>query len=308
MPQSPTSPVGVPTPCSTSAAFAEESLAGTAPVAHVWVIVERHGPFGADALKQSGLPAEMRDALLSLKQAGVKVLLARPAGRHSASAVGTPFRVWCAHPATGRMVSTVFDRAGDLADLDGPTLAAGHLPAWPSAASPAFFVCTNGRRDACCARLGRRAIVGITDADLWECSHLGGHRFAATGLLLPWGYVYGRLDAEQVARILRDARAGHISLDGLRGRSSLSPDAQVADIAARVVSRFRSPDDLAVVDESTTGPGLVEVTMAASDGTRLEVSVLTEDQPTATPPSCGAEPEAHLRRRVVGAVREIARG
>jgi hypothetical protein len=28
---------------------------------------------------------------------------------------------------------------------------------------------------------------------VWECTHLGCHRFAPTGLLLPNGYAYGRL-------------------------------------------------------------------------------------------------------------------
>ncbi|HEU5385864.1 MAG TPA: sucrase ferredoxin [Streptosporangiaceae bacterium] len=48
------------------------------------------------------------------------------------------------------------------------------------------LVCTNGKRDRCCAVRGRPVAAAIADAtgwDTWESSHLGGHRFAATALL-----------------------------------------------------------------------------------------------------------------------------
>ena len=40
------------------------------------------------------------------------------------------------------------------------------------------------------------ALARVFPDEVWECTHLGGHRFAPTALVLPTGYSYGRLDQE----------------------------------------------------------------------------------------------------------------
>ncbi len=63
-------------------------------------------------------------------------------------------------------------------------------------ADPILLVCTNGKRDACCALRGRALMTALA-ADhaerTWECTHLGGHRFAGNLVCLPHGIVYGRV-------------------------------------------------------------------------------------------------------------------
>ena len=88
----------------------------------------------------------------------------------------------------------------------------------------ALLVCTNARRDRCCALLGRPLAAELAahpDAGtaVWETSHLSGHRFAPTFLSLPDGYLYGGPDAAER------------TLDSCRGRSSLPAAAQVAELA-----------------------------------------------------------------------------
>ena len=45
---------------------------------------------------------------------------------------------------------------------------------------------------------------------MWESSHLGGHRFAPTALVLPTGYLYGHLDLRCAVAV---AETGTIILD-----------------------------------------------------------------------------------------------
>ncbi|MBV9923283.1 MAG: hypothetical protein JOY78_20875 [Pseudonocardia sp.] len=74
----------------------------------------------------------------------------------------------------------------DLIDLPLPEPGA-RLPGRP-VDDPLLLVCTHGRRDRCCALDGRalvRALVEAGEPDVWECSHLSGHRFAPTALVLP---------------------------------------------------------------------------------------------------------------------------
>ena len=66
-----------------------------------------------------------------------------------------------------------------------------------------LLVCTHGRRDAACGKLGyavyetlRRRYAGASGGRLrvWRVSHLGGHRFAPTLLDLPEGRLWGHLE------------------------------------------------------------------------------------------------------------------
>ena len=285
--------------CAEESAAAVVPLAGTAPLADAWLVIEQHGPYGAKALVESGLPAAVGQALTAASWSAVKVILARPTGRHGHDRQPTQARVWWADARRGVMASW---RVADPADLlaAGPTPAAcaqAVRPPWSAALEPHLFVCTNGRRDACCARLGRLALAGVDDDAVWECSHLGGHRFAATGVLLPWGYVYGRLTPDRVAAVLADARRGMVHPEGLRGRSSLHPAAQAAEIAVRQERRLWHVDDvMPTVREEL--PGRTVVACRLADGTEVTVTVVEEALGQALPESCGREPVAATALRI----------
>ena len=96
-------------------------------------------------------------------------------------------------------------------------------------ADPVLLVCTNGRRDVCCAIRGRPVALEAAaraPGRVWESSHTGGHRFAPTGVLLPHGAALARLDAGGCADVLAAASAGQLPAWALgpahdRGRSAL---------------------------------------------------------------------------------------
>ena len=72
-----------------------------------------------------------------------------------------------------------------------------------------WLVCTNGKRDACCARDGvpvARALAALRPDEAWECSHLGGHRFAANVALLPEGLCFGRVARRGRPRLVAASR------------------------------------------------------------------------------------------------------
>ena len=58
---------------------------------------------------------------------------------------------------------------------------------------PLYLVCTNGKRDRCCARQGAnffRTLQPLAGASVWQTTHLGGHRFAPTLLTLRRSHVW----------------------------------------------------------------------------------------------------------------------
>lgn len=90
------------------------------------------------------------------------------------------------------------------------------------------LICGHGRRDVCCGTRGTELAAALEGAlgggaRVWRTSHTGGHRFAATGIVLPEGTLWARLDADLVARVV--GRRGPVAdvLPHYRGCAGLGP-------------------------------------------------------------------------------------
>ena len=116
---------------------------------------------------------------------------------------------------------------------------------------PLVAVCAHGKHDQCCAVRGRSATAAIAAQYpelTWECSHLGGDRFAATMLVLPEGLCYGRVDSTDSAELVRLYLDGRLDNRFLRGRTSLPQAVQAAQYFAREASGDDSIDALSPLD------------------------------------------------------------
>lgn len=285
--------------CSALSAL-DEPLPGTAAQVTAWLCLEHPGPWGRDVFSGQALGFDLSPRLQAHTEAsGVRLMLIRRPGR---TVVGSRRTVLFARSAPDGTWCERFEVAEpeDLLDLDLTV-----TPAAPGlgteVADPVALVCAHGKRDQCCAVLGRPVAAELAaefgDA-VWECSHTGGHRFAPSLILLPTGYTYGRLSPEESVAAVEAAGRGEVYRTGLRGRSCWSPAEQVAEIAVRdQVSAGTS--DLVV-----TGPPECPV-VRHRDGRSWSVSVTGADLPP-RPASCGAEAKP-VRALVAGEVTRTAR-
>lgn len=236
---------------------ATESMIGTAPFRRVWFIIEQPGAWGADALTESDLPAGFGadlKALLADTEVGV-ALARRPDVASVERRTTRRRRLWLAHTSPGgvRMRAGSLDDIREVLKWDWQSILRGELPpVGRRSADPVLFVCTNGKKDLCCALKAREIVDALRpDPELtgqvYESSHLTGHRFAPTALLLPTGHMYGRLDLEQTRGVLNAAWNSGVVPDSLRGRTSLPAWAQAAEIAVRKHNNITSADTLDVV-------------------------------------------------------------
>lgn len=284
------------TTCSSLSRQYAEPIAGTAATAVSWLCLEQPGPWGRDALVDSHLDRQLADELASRAAGtGVRIELIRRPGRHADTAPDGPRRCYLAstRPGAAWLEQVDIEDPKELLDLDFLALGTG-IPAGVGEllSSPVLLVCTNGKRDRCCAELGRPIVAEMATLhpdDVWECTHTGGHRFAPTGLVLPTGYTYGRLDLTSAQELMVEARLGRVYTGGCRGRSTWSKEGQVAELAVRELTGERDPDALTVrpsPDAADDGTQLV----AHTNGRTWQVDVRLADLSPARPTSCDAAP------------------
>ncbi|SEG05932.1 hypothetical protein SAMN05216223_10372 [Actinacidiphila yanglinensis] len=301
--------------CTDASAELAEPVAATAATARTWLLIEQPGPWGAKALRASHLDPAVGRALEGLADGtGVRLGLVRRPGRHADTHRPRRHRVIAAHTAPGDpwIRGTEVADPAELADLDFTALGAGRDDGFgsPHDGPPIALVCTNGTRDRCCALHGRPLAAELAADgafDVWETTHLGGHRFAPTMLVLPHGYAYGRLDAALAKDALSAAQDGRVALTGCRGRSTWSRPGQAAELAVRARIGEDRAGALAVGGADPVDPedasGVRAAVAGAGPGPRAAWNVRVEHvdgrawgvlvaERAATPPrpeSCGAK-------------------
>jgi hypothetical protein len=245
--------------CAAASRERTESLVGTASRVQRWMLVEQPGSWGVDALRESRLDRAVADRLADEAAThGVRVLLVRRPGQLS---LGEARKVFLAHSGVESwwIEQLDVDTDADLVEIDLGALA---FPDPPTLGAPGpdalHLVCTNGRHDPCCADHGRpvvRALAAAAAPDVWECSHVGGDRFAANVVSLPRGIYYGRVPPDGAARIVADDRDGLVDLDCYRGRSCYPPLVQAAEWFARSRLGDRRADGIGVLSLEPVGDG-----------------------------------------------------
>ena len=226
---------------------------------------------------------------------GGRVLLVRRPGRREE---GEPTAWFAVDTVRGTWVRGTWRTSDDL--LTAAQALGSPLSASDEDARPMVLVCTHGVRDACCAVRGRPIVATLAKVfpdEVWECTHLGGHRFAGTLLSLPDGTCLGRLDTDTAAATVVALRGGSVDAAFVRGTTRWIPPVQAALVAVLGAHGPGAIDDLqpGLVDEDgdrTT----VEVLGRGAMPSRTVVDVVREDLPEA-PLSCGDVPKAHVAYR-----------
>ncbi|GAA2287649.1 sucrase ferredoxin [Streptomyces atrovirens] len=302
--------------CSNVSREFDEPVAGTAATARTWLLLEQPGPWGAKALTSSHLDPALGRALEAAAQdTGVRIALIRRPGRHADRRTPGTRRVYVAHTVPGNvwLYATTTADPERLLDLDFAALGRGEpesfataLGGRPHEGDPLALVCTNGKRDRCCALLGRPLAAELAASGVegvWEVTHLGGHRFSPTLLVLPYGYAYGRAEAHAVKEVLHGVREGRIVVEGCRGGSAWERPGQAAELAVRRAVGEYAAEALSVVRTDGAAPRW-EVTVAHRDGRRWLVEVARGASLPPRPESCGSVLGSPARMDVVG-VREV---
>jgi hypothetical protein len=261
--------------CAQSSRDREEPLTATASRVDRWLVVEHRGAWGPESVpvrRMAGAAATALAAAANRSRARL-VLVRRPHGTPSSD--GRWVFAVDSRPGSERVLARHVADDVELAALVPPF---GELPedGWTPVEGPLYLVCTHGRHDRCCALRGRpvaQALAAHAPERTWECTHIGGDRFAANVVVLPDGLYLGRVEVDEVVRVVTDLATGTLPAGRVRGRSSLSLPTQAAQQFARESSGRWGVDDLQPVVQEGAGPDVWRIVLAGPGGPDVEVVV-----------------------------------
>ena len=277
--------------CADLSLAAGEPLQGTAAEAEHWLILEHDGPWGVKGVDDSQLPHELLSHLeqLSAHIPSLRTQLARQPNTSPEGVRAFFARVSPGAQALWEVTAASWDA---FRQLDLPALLRGEQLASASLrVEPYFFVCVHGKRDRCCAQRGMplySELAAIAPGRTFVTTHLGGHRFAATMIVLPHGICYGRVPSEAGAAIEQaHARREIFDLAHVSGQASYESEVQAADVSIRMELDERRLDALVLVASEPVEGGTRVTFRHASTGATHARLVKPEAMP-ALSQSCGA--------------------
>jgi len=223
-------PIETPDRCAVQAELRSDPLWGTAFPSGALFLVEQPGPWGQTGLLQSDFdPGVARHLIDSLDRRGIRLLAIRRPGRDH----HLTHRRWAYVDCRSDQETLVwgsYRHDAELLDL----LRRGFpetLTGVRVDPAPLYLVCAHGTHDVCCAVRGRpvaAALEVLRPGRVWECSHVGGDRFAANVLVVPSGLLYGSVPERLGEALVRAVDAGRTLPAHLRGRIGWPPEAQAA--------------------------------------------------------------------------------
>jgi len=300
--------------CAEESRAAEETLAGTFKPADTFFLIQtslpEYGGWGGEIVKKAAASGGFAPYLQHLmKTPRAKILfIRRPASQ------GKNFYIAVTNQGQPRIYHRILTDYDEILTLEIDSLGEDRPPRINDCdmhdEGELYTVCTNGRHDPCCAARGTpfyQALIEYAGEDkVWQTTHIGGHRMAATMIAFPQGIVYGHLDPLDAEAVLSNHRAGYLMTHKYRGRGcyaghALDEAAHLAAGAAEAVIREETRkyglQDLRLLAVDDLGGGSQRVSFSVGGGGSCSAEVGTRlSAPRLS--SCGDEPKPMPQRDV----------
>ncbi len=296
--------------CSDFSISLGEPVFATAPRIEAWILLEYPYAHPAKALKESNLQEVIKQRLSAALDAipHSRLLMIKKSNRKLQSDVNLILALSGAnHP---RMTRFQLKDYSDILSMDLEA-AFTELVSQPDEGevTPLILVCTNGKRDVCCARYGLplfNEMKKYDRADVWQSSHMGGHRFAANVISLPYGIYYGRIPVSGARSFIEHCQSGEIDLPYYRGRTCYTAEQQAAEYLLRQHNGNFAVDDLQMLASSQAAEDRWMVEFKSRAGEKYLVKVRKGLSSYTIIESCGSpqktEPQTiyHLDEIIAG--------
>jgi hypothetical protein len=219
--------------CSELSLNAKEELFATTPRVDVWFLLEYRGAWTDKAFLDSKIPEDVKKRIKLILETSPASRL-QLIKRHDNPGDVLKFYVAKSDELEPKLFEFDFRSYEELLDLDINEILEGNSNLRKE---PLFLVCSNGAYDKCCGKYGVSVYLEAAKNEngfmAWQTTHLGGHRFAANVLFLPYGIYYGRVRNVGSQILIEQSINRRIDLEHYRGRSCYSKDVQAAEYFLR---------------------------------------------------------------------------
>ena len=209
------------------------SLKATATRGDIWFLIEYPGKWDSKAFEMSEIPDTVKAYIEAVSGTGKLVrplLIRQPENRRRR---GVKFFIGLTHPSNPLLFEYDLDDFSDILDLDLISIATGQFTDNPhERTNPLYLVCTNGKRDKCCAIYGPQVYQAMSDEAgdaVWQSSHIGGHNQAPITLFFPHGVNYGRTTPSEASRLVKAYERDLVVLHHYKGRVCFDMHLQAAE-------------------------------------------------------------------------------
>lgn len=285
--------------CSDASEARGEGVVATASQVRAWLLVEVHGAWGLDAITESHLGVHLPPGWKAdLQRRSIRPICIRPADRQDEPETARVYFVIAARPGRteGRVWTRTLPTLSSVRHVTDDLRVDQEPDGWERHTERLVLVCTNGKHDQCCANRGRPVVRHLRDTrwagEVWECSHIGGDRFAANLVVLPDSIYFGRMEPVEAEALLDAHAEGQLALEWFRGRSTLRFAEQAAEQALRSALGVRGVDDVVIEPTSEAHRFRAEVAGIGTVDVLIDRAVDRTDEPL----TCHGTPNQQVPR------------
>jgi hypothetical protein len=243
--------------CSELSRAAAEKTYGTASIGAFWILLEYPFAWDYKALEGSNLPPSVKahlDKIITEVRHARLLFIKKERSRAGRIRL---LIVRC-RESEPYIIGLELEDYRQLLDIDLASVTKENLPSGGSIMhEQLFLVCTHGRRDKCCAKFGFPLFKSLrgeaAGQSVWQCSHIGGDRFAANLVCFPHGLFYAHVTVEAGKAIMKEYQGRRLALPNYRGRACYAYPVQAAEFFIRTEASISAIDDLRYLNHSRLG-------------------------------------------------------
>ena len=272
--------------CSELSMNAKEEMFGTVPRVDVWFLLEYREAWAEKAFPSSNIPENVKkhlsNCLKSIPNSRLQLIK-----RHDRASDLIKFYLGVSDEIEPRLFEFNLSIYEDLLELDIPKTLDGSSFLRKD---PLILVCAHGTHDTCCGKFGvpvyMEALKYESGFMAWQCTHLGGHRFAANILCLPHGIYYGRVRESDADDLIKEYQSQRIYLENYRGRSCYSNEAQAAEYFLRMKTGTKEISAFRIKKTKKDGDNSVIEFLSPTNGKTHFVHIQTDKSAISNITSC----------------------
>lgn len=258
---------------------ANEDMFATSPRTHLWILLEYNDSWEEKAFNTCKIDSEVKNHIRAFAGTEPKSRIQLIKNPNNHDGANIRLYVVITRPGETNLYEFTLSSYEDILDIDFEKSLKEKTPI----TKYLILICTHGSYDECCSKYGLEIfnhLNGIqSDYEIWQTTHVGGHRFAANIVILPDGIFYGRVNPDNIDSIIETHSKNNLKLNTLRGICTNDPDVQAADYLLRKQKGVTGINHIIFKSTKLAENGLITMVFKnTQSGKQYEITISKNDK------------------------------